>query len=250
MVASHWHDFYELVYVLSGTVWHLSDGHRELLEPGAAVLLTPTDIHGYASAGEEVMTCFNLAVEPTLVEEALRGHAVARHPIGARTVREPADMAGWLARAWQEQCRPRPGGAHLVEALTMAALVELARAFPVQATPTGTSLDLTRAVDFVDQNFREPIRMADAAARAGLSPGYFSERFHATVGETFQGYLQRRRLHFARSLLVATDATVTQVARAAGFGDLTHFTRAYRARFGVVPSRDRDPHRGRLGPSP
>jgi transcriptional regulator GlxA family with amidase domain len=97
--------------------------------------------------------------------------------------------------------------------------------------------DLRRAVLFVDRHFREQITLADAAAQAHLSPNWFSERFREHTGTSFQSYLQERRLRFARSLLAATSLAVTEVCHAAGFGNLSHFGRAYRRRYGAPPSQ-------------
>ena len=55
----------------------------------------------------------------------------------------------------------------------------------------------------------------------------------------FQAYLLQRPLRFARSLLVSTDVTVTEACHAAGFGNVSHFGRAYRSRYGHAPSAAR-----------
>jgi AraC-like DNA-binding protein len=93
---------------------------------------------------------------------------------------------------------------------------------------------------YVDRHFREPISLAAAAARAHLSPNYFSERFRDFTGQPFQVYLQERRLRVARSLLASTKLSVTEVCHAAGFNSLSHFGRAFRRRYGVPPSARRD----------
>lgn len=56
----------------------------------------------------------------------------------------------------------------------------------------------------------------------------------------FQEYLIGRRLQFARGLLAASRLPVTEVCHAAGFRDLTHFSRSYRRRYGSAPSAHRE----------
>jgi AraC-like DNA-binding protein len=96
----------------------------------------------------------------------------------------------------------------------------------------------------VDRHFREPLTLAGVAAQAHLSPNYFSERFRAVTGTSFQSYLQQRRLAFAHSLLAATGLGVTEVCYASGFGSLSHFGRAFRSRYGVAPTALRAVMRG------
>jgi AraC-like DNA-binding protein len=135
--------------------------------------------------------------------------------------------------------RPGPGSGGLTAGLVACLVVELARRCRLSTTPPVRGQrgdDLRRAVRYVDRHFREPITLADAAAQAHLSPNWFSERFRDHTGTSFQSYLQERRLRFARSLLAATGLSVTEVCHAAGFGDLSHFGRAYRRRYGAAPS--------------
>jgi AraC-like DNA-binding protein len=102
--------------------------------------------------------------------------------------------------------------------------------------PVGADAAMRQAVLYVDRHFREPLTLAEVAAQAHLSPNYCSQRFREVAGTSFQAYLQERRLRFARSLLEATGLAVTEVCHAAGFGDLSHFGRVYRRRYGVPPS--------------
>jgi len=98
---------------------------------------------------------------------------------------------------------------------------------------------LRGALSYVDRHFREPLTLAQVAAQSHLSPNYFSERFHQLTGMPFQTYLQQARLRFARSLLRSTRISVTDAALASGFNGVSHFGRAYRARYGRAPSIDR-----------
>lgn len=66
-----------------------------------------------------------------------------------------------------------------------------------------------RAVAYIQKNYREPLKLADAAAAAGLSASYFSAVFHQTMGISFSKYLTEYRLQAAadnpeRALMVAT----------------------------------------------
>ena len=126
-------------------------------------------------------------------------------------------------------------------------LVEFARQVSREPVPgdddqpatTAPDDQLRRALFFVDQHFREPLTLQDVAAQAHLSANYFSERFHEYTGVSFQAYLLHRRLRFARSLLGATDVSITEACHAAGFNNVSHFGRAYRARYGHPPSATR-----------
>ncbi|AVT29595.1 hypothetical protein C6361_08935 [Plantactinospora sp. BC1] len=252
-VPAHWHDYYELGYVLDGTARHVVNGVPRPLRPGGVFLLTPTDFHELHVTSDTPLSCYNVVIEPDVAERWLD-----------RALPVPAGLAGppWLTddpsfgpdfdRLWRESSDGRrPGAAALADAVLGCILIELARrcADPVAAEPgpeprggaDPAGGDIRRAVQYIERRFREPLTLAEVAAYVHLSPNYFSERFGQVVGTSFQSYLQARRLRFARSLLASTSLGVTEICHAAGFNSPSHFGRAYRRRFGQAPSAGRTP---------
>jgi AraC-like DNA-binding protein len=60
----------------------------------------------------------------------------------------------------------------------------------------------------------------------------FQKQFECSPGK----WLMEKRLNHAHNLLTNTDKTVTEAAFESGFESRSHFSRAYRERFGVTPS--------------
>jgi AraC-like DNA-binding protein len=78
--------------------------------------------------------------------------------------------------------------------------------------------------------------LTSLAAEAAMSPFYFARVFSELVGEPPHRYLLRVRLRRAAQLL-RTGASVTEAALKSGFPDVNHFSKTFRRRFGVPPSR-------------
>ncbi|QIG43334.1 AraC family transcriptional regulator [Nocardioides anomalus] len=237
-VDVHWHDYYELSLVLDGEADHVVNGRTHRLRPGSAFLLSPADFHAI-DPGSGTLRCFNTVIDPGLVERQLDALGPVAGDAFPWLTDDFADAETDLRRLQREFEEPRLGSRGVTAGLVALLVVELARrsgvAEPPRDRPRGDD-DLRAAVLYVDRHFREQLTLAEAAAQAHLSPNWFSERFRAHTGSSFQSYLQERRLRFARSLLASTSLTVTEVCHAAGFGDLSHFGRAYRRRYGTAPS--------------
>ncbi|MGB9369345.1 MAG: AraC family transcriptional regulator [Xanthobacteraceae bacterium] len=76
------------------------------------------------------------------------------------------------------------------------------------------------------------------AARHKVSPRYVQRLFDES-GSTFTEYVMEQRLERAHRLLSdpkLSDRTLTSIAFAAGFNDLSHFQRRFRRRYGARPS--------------
>ncbi len=91
-------------------------------------------------------------------------------------------------------------------------------------------------VDFMEEHLLEPVRLADAAARAGVSPTHFSRLFRVLTGETFGCYLRRRRLTLAaQRLLDESPGSLIELAFDCQYDSQEAFTRAFKRAFGVTP---------------
>lgn len=79
-------------------------------------------------------------------------------------------------------------------------------------------------------------RLAD---ELGEDRSVLSRRFTRLLGVAPKPFLQSIRLGRAMSLLHATDAPVSAIARDCGFSDAGYFARAFRERTGLTPERFR-----------
>src|SRR5690606_41043905 len=79
------------------------------------------------------------------------------------------------------------------------------------------------------------------AAHFGLSSRYLRKLF-AGEGESVARYIQRRRLEKSADRitnLLWRDQSITDICYDVGFKSPPHFTRAFKARFGVTPNEYR-----------
>jgi transcriptional regulator GlxA family with amidase domain len=87
----------------------------------------------------------------------------------------------------------------------------------------------------IDATMGSNISTDDCAAIARLSTSHFRRAFKASFGETFYGWLSRRRVQRAQEMMVMTDQPLYRIARQCGFADQSHFTRVFRRLVGPSP---------------
>lgn len=89
--------------------------------------------------------------------------------------------------------------------------------------------------EFVHAEYTRPLRLADVANVAHLSPEAFSRFFRRCTGRTLTSYLAEYRIGAACRALIETDRSVTDIASASGFGNLSNFNRRFRALKAMSP---------------
>jgi transcriptional regulator GlxA family with amidase domain len=106
------------------------------------------------------------------------------------------------------------------------------------ATPT-TPRRLAEAMRIIEDAIETPLQTGDVARLVHLSTRQLERLFRKHVGLSPSAYSSTLRLDRARALLRQTAMPVTDVGIACGFHSASHFSTAYRARFGHAPRAER-----------
>jgi AraC-like DNA-binding protein len=91
------------------------------------------------------------------------------------------------------------------------------------------------AKSMLRDNFDGDISISEVAGACNLSRGYFIRAFRETTGQTPYQWLLGERVRHACELLRQPDLSLAEVAISCGFGDQSHFTRAFANIVGATP---------------
>ena len=109
-----------------------------------------------------------------------------------------------------------------------------------QRTQESASASLvSRAIEFMRENYAAPITVLDIARHCSLSSSHFYRIFHATVHTTPNAYLTNLRLAAAKSMLASTTLPLSVIASECGFSSQSYFSDCFRKQFGVSPGKFR-----------
>ncbi len=241
VIAVHWHEFYELAFVLSGEGKHILNGATQPLNYGTVFLLTPTDFHALEPdrrAG--TLELYNFVFSDALLSDEIRAltFGASKNYHVQFLDAERARMRERFHSIWLEGQADAPGHNLMVKALLDQILITLARQQPPpdsQAYPSIHHPAVQQALIYIDHHFREPLSLKNLAEQVHLAPNYLSELFQRTTGMPFGVYLQDIRLRFALSVLQSSSVSITEVCYISGFSNLSHFTRAFKKKFGYSP---------------
>lgn len=115
----------------------------------------------------------------------------------------------------------------------------LAQAGANAAPGPGDDALVTRALRVMEDHIDAPLPLSRIAAQVATTQKTLERRFRRALGRTPGDHYLTLRLTRAQNLLQQTSLSVGEIAADTGFESLPSFSRAYRARFGVAPSRDR-----------
>ena len=235
----HRHDTYAICLTTTGVLAFDYRGTSEISLPGQVVVLHPDEVHDGHAGTEEGFGYRQLYVEPALIFEAIQ--TMCPHTCSLPCVRPPVAMhrklSAAISSAFQGTREPLA-----IESLIVQLAEGLMEADPsCKQVPLPRHLDvaaLKRARQYLDTQKTRVVHSVDLEVVTGLTRYELARQFRIMCGTSPYRYLLMRRLDFARQQLAQSQSLV-EVAIEAGFADQAHFSRMFKATFGITPARYR-----------
>jgi LacI family transcriptional regulator len=102
------------------------------------------------------------------------------------------------------------------------------------------------ALDLIRRQAPHGIYVSDVVRKLSIARRTLEQRFVRLIGRTPAAEIRRVRLEEAKRLLIHSDRSIADVARATGFGQQDLFSRTFRRSVGMAPSEFRRQHHGGL----
>jgi len=129
--------------------------------------------------------------------------------------------------------------AYLLAMTALHIIQKIGQTIPLGVDSPANQLAM-QAVKTIYENYCKPITLDTCAKELFVSPQYLSKVFKNMVGVGFSRFLSELRLNHAAYLLTNTTQPITQICFECGFGNLSHFLRRFKQKFGVSPSDYRE----------
>ncbi len=243
----HYHPEIEIVHIQSGRGQRLIGDFQSDFGKGDFVLIGSGLPHMYTQVGDDTVKSYCLQFKaqalgtdflkiPEMAKIAAMLERAKRGMTFSNDVEEKAKKI--LARANRVGAGPARICA-LIELLELLSEDEGSKclaSLSYNAPSSPKELDRQeKVINYLNQHWPEPIKLAEVAKIAGLHPNSFSRFFRKCFRRTFQQYLIELRLSHAARLLLENNDTITGIAFDCGFSDLSNFNRQFLKNYGSTP---------------
>lgn len=93
-----------------------------------------------------------------------------------------------------------------------------------------------KAIEYIQNNYTEPIHVTDIARYVGISRGYLHTLFVRTLSQSPQEYLINCRITRSAELLSETDLSIESIAMSCGYLDPLVFSKLFKKKMGTTPT--------------
>ncbi|MBQ9984848.1 MAG: AraC family transcriptional regulator [Oscillospiraceae bacterium] len=251
---SHWHDYLQIWYTVSGEYRHTLNGTTYTQNPGDAILVFPYMLHQIDTSAsnfpETKLVCisikkdelmrrcipffshtfcdasFDLFRLPPIVSLRGKEKAIADNLFNDILEEYNKKMAmhfnkifSFIARFFELCISNSTNSVSKLELASMRARFEC----------------IDNSMEFLLSNVSEPVTTRDLSRCAMMSERSFLTAFSTTIGQTPHNYILHLRMRYAVDLLRKTNMSIAEIAEKSVFYDSSHFNKKCKELCGMSP---------------
>lgn len=247
MTDDHYHDYYEIYYMLSGSRIYFIRDRSYSVEQGDLVFINKHELHKTMHTGEPSHERVIAHFDDAMIKRLSNDHAAyllspfqqQSHII--RLPRKEQLSIEQIIKRMIAEMQSKPTGYELFPSMAITEVLLSAARFVEQngsailhqATPMHAKI--TEIVRYINAHYNEPLRLSSLSEQFFISPYYLSRIFKEITGFSFSDYVVLTRIKEAQRLLRESDMNITDVAAAVGFDNFSHFGKTFKMKTHLSP---------------
>lgn len=252
---NHYHDFFEMNYVLSGNPITVVDGHEIILEPGQLVLMNPKAVHHFKRCkdGSDYILNIGFPVDtfqkhvflPFLNDPVLNAFFTryrienSQHPsfIYLRSLDDRVENL--IELLTNEYLTPKSYNKVVIESLITLLFSFILRSFDSQLQEE--SNPISQVLDYMYQHYQH-CTIETLASQFNYHPKYLSALIRKHTDQTYRELLTKIKLQNSQHYLLYTDYPIEQIVDLIGYKEKSSFYAGFRKQFHISPGDYRKSH--------
>lgn len=249
-------NFFELIYVVSGTGIQIINNNQFQYRSGNLFLVTPQDIHSFEILTPTkffflrfneyyIKTNSQKGMQETVqrMEYILQNASHRPGCILKNTVDKPL-IASLIESVINEQTNQQIYHQKITEQIVNAIITIVARNIALKLPKNikeATGETVLEILHYIQENIYNPkqLKANIISQHFNISLNYFGKYFKKQTGETLQEYISNYKLRLIEARLLNTDMRINEIADELHFSDESHLNKVFRKHKGINPSEFR-----------
>ena len=99
-----------------------------------------------------------------------------------------------------------------------------------------SNITIGEIVNFIENNYSRQLTLPEIAAQFGISESSLTKKIKIFTNMTFKEYLTKTRIEEAKSLLISSEKSITEIAYECGYNNSNFFGDVFKKAVGMSPS--------------
>lgn len=248
MPSRHYHDAYEILYLISGDFYYFIGDRTYQVAGGTLLFMDIHEMHKLVNSGCNMYERVTLLFKKEFLRHFCTGGQCEELFELFKSDYRALKMTGkdqyFIEQLFQKMIQEGKKQARGYEQYQQLLLVELLlylnrKLFDSRVAPlvesNRTHKKVLDIVNYVNQHYMEPLKLCEMSRQFDISSSYLCRTFKESTGFSFIEYINNIRIKEARDLLVGSSFNVTEIAGMVGFDNTSHFGRTFKLLMGISP---------------
>ncbi|WP_340003943.1 AraC family transcriptional regulator [Paenibacillus sp. FSL K6-0276] len=248
MPSRHYHDAYEILYLISGDFYYFIGDRTYQVAGGTLLFMDIHEMHKLVNSGCNMYERVTLLFKKEFLQHFCTGGQSEELFELFKSDYRALKMTGidqyFIEQLFQKMIQEGKKQARGYEQYQQLLLVELLlylnrKLFDSRVAPmvesNRTHKKVLDIVNYVNQHYMEPLKLCEISRQFDISSSYLCRTFKEATGFSFIEYINNIRIKEARDLLVGSSFNVTEIAGMVGFDNTSHFGRTFKLMMGISP---------------
>lgn len=248
----HWHDEAEFIYIANGTLKITVWSQTYYVHAGDIVILMPQVIHSLEQLDTQNVEYYNIVFDFSMLG---KDSCYEKYLTPFITHVKQIDCYAKKGSRLNESLKPfilslidsRRNSYTTHEYLVKSNLFMIMHIL-TQHSYNSNENDIALQVTYdklklvlyhIQNSYGNNISIKKAATLCGFSESHFMKLFKELTGMSFTAYLVNYRLELSAKQLKETNLSIIDISTNCGFNNHSYFTRAFKKKYGISPSKYR-----------
>ena len=247
----HWHDCYEILYILEGRAYQQISNKHFLAHKNDLIILNQGDIHSTYSIPGQNTRILVIKFLPTIIDSSFSTLFECKYVLSfinyrsesiyhlQDTSKGSSQLFNLMLGLYEEFCNKNAGYEIYIKGYILQLIASLIRNGIIKAySPVLVEQDIIKlntVFAYVEKNYDRKISLKEVASMINFSCSYFSRYFKKATGRTFKDYLNFVRICEVEKLILSGRMNVSQAAYETGFHNISSFNRVFKRVRGYSP---------------
>ncbi|MDD2303075.1 MAG: AraC family transcriptional regulator [Prolixibacteraceae bacterium] len=244
----HRHDFFEVLYLLKGSGFHVIDTNKYEIKPPCVFFMSPgqahklelsNDIEGFIFIFTADFYLLNRSNQNTLIEFPFFYTIHQDNPPLLLENESDIRFLESLFRQGIAEIRDaEESNTEMLRSILDLILTTCAARYQVTENLLNKGkgqILVKRFFHLVEENHQKNLSMSDYSGMIGVTPNHLTQTVKLLTGKTSSQIIKAKQLLEIKRLLVHTNLSVSEIANQLNFEDQSYFTKFFKRETGFTP---------------
>lgn len=237
MPSSHYHNGFEIYYLIKGNVKYFLDNKIFDLSAGDIILIPPNILHKTNITDDTSVE--RLLIDFTSNFFKKKDSDPLFSCFSSFIVENPQNYVNILTSIENEFLSQDKHYEDMIRSLLSIFLISQSRSTTTTNKTDASSPFIERIINYINENYAENISLHLLSDKFSISKNYLSKLFKKETGFGINEYLNIVRIKNAAHLIISTDFSMPKISTLCGFNDSNYFSTVFKKIYGISPIKYR-----------